>query len=288
MAGSLFGIYLTVPNLDPMIQQLEKSEGKLLNTQKAVQQATEIVKQTWIQYVSGVRVSYSGGTFVVHDRNGEYIRSIQTIVPYRSKTGGIVFSDSEVAQLVEDGYGPFDMKPGLLKSSRARTYIGKDGKEHRYLTVPFRHNVPGANAIGAAMPTNIYNQARKLDFSYITGRNSMGYLTYKWGGRLGNTDQGQKTKPPVGGMDAPYPWTTGPYSGMVRMYDAATGKSGGYLTFRRVSDRSNPNSWWHPGVKPRPVTRAVIEATEKPVLDILRTGLYLDLAMAGIPIPQRG
>jgi hypothetical protein len=280
--SSLFGLYLSVPNLDTILESLEKVESGLPNTAKAVEQSTLVIQQIWQSYAFGARVTYSGGTFVVQARNGDYARSIQRQFPYRGKTSGIVFSDSEEAELIEKGYGPYDMKPGLLKSEKAR--VTKDGK--RYINIPFRHNVPGAGATGAPMPLSIYNQASKLDFSKITGRNAWGRFTYIWGGRLGESDQGKKIKPQVGGMTAPYQWKTGAYSGMVRMQDEATGKSGGYLTFRRISEKSDPNAWWHPGARPKPVTQAVIEAAEPQVLQMLRTGAALDLAMAGLPIPK--
>lgn len=286
MSGSFFGIYLTVPNLDPMIEKLEKQGIELPNLTKAVQDSTLAIQQTWQAYAMGATVTYSGGTFVIKGGNGDYARSIQRQVPYRGKLSGLVYSDAKIAELIEDGYGPYDMKPGLLKSSKARTRTDKNGKQVRYITIPFRHNVPGAGAIGAPMPQNIYNQASQLDFSKITGRTPFGSFTYSWGGRLGASDQGIKTKPPVGGMTGAYTWKTGPYSGMVRMLDTATGKSGGYLTFRRISENSDPNSWWNPGQKPRPVTQAVIEKAEPSVLRMLRTGAALDLAMAGVPIPR--
>lgn len=282
MSGSLFGIYLSVPNLDAVLDSLEKIEGSLPNTAKAVEQSTLIVQQIWQSYAMGARVTYSGGSFIVQSRNGDYARSIQRQFPYRSRTSGIVFADSLEADMVEDGYGPYDMKPKLLSSSKARV----NDKGQRYITIPFRHNVPGAGATGAAMPQNIYNQAKRLDFSTITGRNPWGRFTYLWGGRTGASSQGQQTKAKVGGMTAPYQWKTGQYSGMVRMKDSATGKSGGYLTFRRISENSDPNSWWHPGQKPRPVTQAVIENSEEQVLRLIRTGAALDLAMAGLPIPK--
>jgi hypothetical protein len=31
------------------------------------------------------------------------------------------------------------------------------------------------------------------------------------------------------------------------------------MTFRRVSSNSSPNSWIHPGIEPKPITRAIVE-----------------------------
>lgn len=292
--GSLFGLYLTVPNLDQTITELENSVTKMPNMTQAVQQSTRVIQEAWQGMMTGATITYSGGTFTIHDRTGELRKSIHREFPYRDKLSGLIYSESEVMARVEKGYPAFDIKKGLLASSKAKT----SKKGHRYITVPFRHNVPSADGIGAPMPQSIYNQAVKLDFSRTTGRNPFGEATYSWGGRLPANPFGQRTKLaiPNSGMQAPYEWKTGLYSGMVRMYDTATGNTGGYLTFRRVSERwydkkgkphgTDPNAWWHPGQPPKPITQAVIERTEKQVLSMIRTGAALDLAMAGLPIPD--
>ncbi len=282
MSQSSIGFTITLPNVDDALRALAKTQSLMTNTQKAVEESTLLIQQAWITAVSGVDVTYSGGTFVVNDRTGQYMRSIQRQVPYRGRLSGIVYSDWEGAARIEKGYAPFDMKPGLLRSSKAKQ--GKDGS--RYITVPFRHNTPGSNATGASMPKSIYNQAKKLDLSSITGRTPWGTFTYQWGGRLPSSPVGQRTKLPTGGMNAPYTWKTGQYSGMVRMGQPGGKRATGYLTFRRVSTKSDPNSWWHSGQPPKPVTAAVKEITEPSVLSIIRTGFALDLAMAGLPIPN--
>lgn len=51
-----------------------------------------------------------------------------------------------------------------------------------------------------------------------------------------------------------YTWVAGKYEGMIRQtkkYDKAVQSK--YQTFRRVSEKSDPNSWWHPGFPKVPI-----------------------------------
>lgn len=274
---SLLSISADLPNIDGILRAVEKAQqGELTHTRDAVRSATiDLVQRKWIEYASGVTVTYSGGTFRVQSVSGEYVRSISDGIRFLDDLTGEVFSTSPQASTIEDGIPAYDMKPGLLSSPKAKK--NKDGG--RYITVPFRHGTPGT-ATMPSMPTNVYAQANKLGFSrrnnfikaFFTGRK------YTWDGRLKESAQGQRShiKPHSG---AGYTWKTGKYSGMIR-----AGKAGHaqYLTFRRVSDNSDPNSWQHPGVKPRPIREAVIENTKDEVLTLIRRGFEMDLYFMGL------
>lgn len=142
--------------------------------------------------------------------------------------GGSLTLRGKWANMLESGFPAFDMKDGFQKSKRV---VKKNG-DGWYLTIPFRHRTPGTvgSAVrGKEMPTDIYAQARLL---------------------LGN---GQRLR----GTETQYPpqvsWTgyqhkSGFYENMVRnekIYDKAIQST--YFTFRRVSDKSDPESWKHPG-----------------------------------------
>lgn len=131
--------------------------------------------------------------------------------------------------MLESGFGPFDMKdPGFRNSVHAKPR--KDGTGW-YLTIPFRHRTPGTvgSAVGGqAMPADIYAQARVL--------------------MAGQRLTGTEFNYPPGVSWTGYQHKNGIYEGMVRnvkTYDKATQST--YFTFRRVSDRSDPDSWMHPG-----------------------------------------
>lgn len=274
---SLLTIGADLPNLDNVIRAVERAgKGELHYTKQAVRSATvDLVQRTWIEYASGAWVSYSGGTFRVQSVTGEYVRSIQEGLRFPEDLTGEVFTTSPHSSYIEDGQPAHDLKPGLLSSPKAKT--GKDGK--KYITVPYRHGVPGTVGL-PAMPKNVYQLAQQLGFSrrnnflkaFFTGRK------YTWNGRLQESSQGQRTHfgshPGAG-----YTWKTGQFSGMVRV-----GKRGHtqYLTFRRVSENSDPRSWQHPGVEPRPIREAVVENTREEVLALIRRGFEMDLYFMGL------
>src|SRR5690606_41620082 len=78
-------------------------------------------------------------------------------------------------------------------------------RSRSYLSTPSRHNVPGSDALGPAMPHDVYALARKLAPSSIIGQTqrlsgtgafdirTRQHLTvnqnvYRWGGRLDAED----------------------------------------------------------------------------------------------------
>jgi len=150
---------------------------------------------------------------------------------------------------------------GLLRGPNSR--VAKDGKS-RYNTVPFGHSAPGRGAVGqkgAVMPQDIYALAKRLPHGgrlklpgelsgWGTRSKVPAGVNAEWNRRQSFIGRFLRTPP----MTAPYTHKTGHYEGMVR-----TGRKGhtSYMTFRRVSSNSSPNSWIHPGREPNPILAAV-------------------------------
>ena len=151
------------------------------------------------------------------------------VYPY----GGDVFSGAVVLRekfpnMLESGFPAFDEKIGFGKSSRKHT--SKDGKGW-YLTIPMRHSTPGAYMYGQPMPPEIYKEAKKL--SNTERLSIQGGQQTSWTG---------------------YVHKSNIYDGLTRIiksyHNPNTGKvtkQSQYMTFRRVSNNSDPLSWWHPG-----------------------------------------
>lgn len=150
------------------------------------------------------------------------------VYPYGNDAfAGAVVLKGQFPNMLEAGFPAFDEKIGFSKSSRKHT--SKSGGW--YLTIPMRHSTPGSFMYGSPMPKNIYSQAKKL--------NNREHL---------NIQGGQKTS-----------WTgyvhkNNIYDGLTRIiksyHNVNTGKvtnQSQYFTFRRVSDKSDPLSWMHPG-----------------------------------------
>lgn len=207
----------------------------------AVQQALLYVQSAWIAAVSGSAAPGMSRP-VTDDRYAAALATPDALeYPFNADPfqGRVTMTDPALAQRYETGYKPFDIKPGLLRGKSAKT--AKAG--HRYAVVPFIHATPGTvGQKGAALPAVVYQVAAAAT----------------QGGRVSLLPQlallGQRSKLPIGGMATPYTWKTGPYAGLVR--GGRTGHTT-YQTFRTVSDRSDPASWWHPGMPPNPIIASV-------------------------------
>lgn len=173
------------------------------------------------------------------------------IYPDGDDMSGAVQLKGKLPNMIESGYGTFDIKIGFSKSSRK--IAKKDGGW--YLTIPFRHSTPGSFMYGNPMPKDIYGVAKKLN----------GYVK-------GQTGAGRISQPGVGDVSwKGYQRKNKTYDGMVRIvksYQKATQSQ--YMTFRRVSDKSDPNSWWHPGYPGIKIASSLESFAEKTFVDILK------------------
>lgn len=153
----------------------------------------------------------------------------------------LVWSDYKYADEIENGRPARDLKKMLDTSLKVRR--GKSGR--RYLIIPFRHNTPGNDATAASMPQHVYDVARKLKPSVVTGMTTrlsgtgafdiktrqmltVPQRVYKWGGRL----------PP--GMAGPVAkGHTDRFAGMVKMKEAGSrAKYSQFMTFRVMAEGS--------------------------------------------------
>jgi hypothetical protein len=147
-------------------------------------------------------------------------------------------SDNPLPMMVEDGVSPFDMKTGFGESDKRK--ITENGW---YLTIPFRHATSDAVAestlFASTMPREVYNIAKGA-----TAPLKISDLPEQY--RVKGVRQEIRTEDKIWGE---YKHKTAQYEGLVRVETSSGNekKRGGYFTFRRVSNNSDPNSWIHPG-----------------------------------------
>ena len=143
------------------------------------------------------------------------------IYPY----GGDAFSGAVELQgkfpnMLESGFPAFDMKTGFKKSSKV-----KQTKSGWYLTIPIRHSTPNSFMYGTPMTKDVYNQAKKL--KHGESLSIKGGQETSWNGYVHKSSK---------------------YDGLTRIVkDYGKTKQSQYFTFRRVSNNSDPMSWYHPG-----------------------------------------
>ncbi|NCU26265.1 hypothetical protein EOM86_06025 [Candidatus Nomurabacteria bacterium] len=129
---------------------------------------------------------------------------------------------------IEFGIPSFDMKDGFKKSKKA--HEKKDGGW--YLTIPFRHANPSALAsstvFSGVMPRDIYQAVSKIPKGKGLGKTDLppAHRTVQ------ESMTGYTHKAPI-------------YQGLMA---SVVNNHTTYTTFRRVSDKSDGDSWFHSGL----------------------------------------
>lgn len=171
----------------------------------------------------------------------EYLKAMYIERPSATEAVfGLSARESKLALMIEEGHGPWDEKPFLLGSLKAKRT--KDGKP--FLTVPFRHATPQAIAeagiFSSIMPQDIYQLAKNSPMPLKRSQ-------------LPESQQipGVRKEINVPGLKVPeYIHKAAKYEGLVRVEASSSENEnrGQYMTFRRVSDNSDPNSWFNGGI----------------------------------------
>lgn len=186
----------------------------------------------------------------------EYLRAVYIERPSSLEAVfGLSVRESPLALMVEEGASPFDEKPGFQKSSKAKQ---KKNGLGWYLTVPFRHATPQAIAeseiFKSIMPQSVYdlakNASKPLKRSDLPSEHQI---------------LGIRKEINIPGLKVPeYVHKAAKYEGLVRVKAESSEieKRGNYFTFRRVSDTSDPNSWWNGGITAKRLMDRALEAAE--------------------------
>jgi hypothetical protein len=200
----------------------------------AVQRAAEDAKYRWADAVMKAPGIWA-------KEREAYVASIGWRWVDGNHLSAVVETNLPLADEIENGRPARDLKRMLNTSVKAR-----NGKNGRYLIIPFRHNTTGNSAHAPAMPSAIYSLAGGMDKSLIVGhgkresgtgafslKTKQKYLVrqrqYSWGDRL-PSGLAPKLKDSH---------RTDIYAGMTRM-NTSSGeqKSSKYLTFRVMSEHS--------------------------------------------------
>lgn len=144
---------------------------------------------------------------------------------------------------VEQGISAFDQKSGFSRSNKK--HPKKDGGW--YLTIPFRFATPTAIAESSIFSQILPNKVYQVAKTELT--NSKRQLTVS---QLPKEFQNLGIRPEVsnkGTTYQAYQHKSPIFAGMQRIESEGSQKHGQYVTFRRVSDLSDPNAWIHTGIQ---------------------------------------
>lgn len=203
----------------------------------------------------------------LHSTRNEYIRNLN--IQHISATRKAIILTGKIPNMIEEGASAYDMKPGFLGSSKAKT--DKNGR--KYLIIPFRHATP--NAIGESqifanvMPQDVYKVVKTLAPTKTDLNNGI----IERGGRLDIQDipqqyQAPRVRPAFSDINKTttfpsYTHKSSIYEGMIRnekTYENATQSS--YVTFRRVSENSDIMSWIHKGFQAQHFAKKAVNQTD--------------------------
>jgi len=290
-------IKVDVQEMVPEFIQLSK-RGKnnlvLATTMRAIEWLSERYQEMWMGAAEGAALQ--GLPFTIHST--QYQRTIKrrqmTPTTWEIYTDYTTKSGLSVTDILEHGHGLIDLKQGLLHGPKSR-----QGKNGRYNVVSFRHGTPGSDQFRSnPMPMSTYKQIRSIikqaaaqksgaasqidSGSTYSSKSSVqpGHTT-QWGASISKADtRGIRSKliSEKGKRVGEYTWKAGRYAGMVAMQQSTTHSlRSGYMTFRIVSEASDPMSWIVPEQPPWPVRQAIINTMAPIAEDILRTALQEDI-----------
>lgn len=146
---------------------------------------------------------------------------------------GMTPRQSKLGMMLEEGASAYDIKEGMASSQKKKPKKGGGW----YITVPFRHATSEALAesmtFSGRMPREVEAAVKVSDKPLNLADLPPNYQQRK------TSWVGYKHKAAI-------------YEGLHRRDISATQKEkrGGYYTFRRISDKSEENSWMHPGFEP--------------------------------------
>lgn len=158
---------------------------------------------------------------------------------------------SKLARMIEEGATPFDMKTGFSKSSKVK--LNKKGEW--YMNIPFRHATP--DAVGESelfsnrIPREVYDIARRNQGAPVTRQQ----LPSEFRQVGQNPASGYVHRAPI-------------FQGLTRREVGATPteRRGQYMTFRRVSQNSDPKSWIHKGIRAHNFMQRTVGELDVPTL----------------------
>lgn len=212
--------------------QVSKEEAQGLAT-SILNRLTISLKQGWIDQANSLKSS----------RN-EYQRSIYIKrVDYKTAIVGLT---GWLPNAVENGMSPFDEKEGFSHSSKRKISIRTvDGIRQRgwYLTIPFRQATPESigesEAFTGNMPREIYDIAKNLkqgesiSYGMLPEQQRILGIRHKVTSSSGQVYEDYTHKSPL-------------FEGMIK---GQKQYHGSYVTFRRVSDKSDNNAFIHTGIE---------------------------------------
>jgi hypothetical protein len=206
---------------------LDKEESRLLS-KSIVNKLAKEFDSLWeeeIKTLKSSRNAYKRAKYEVPPQIDDY--SAVFTLSGAGETGTL-------AMMIENGVSSFDMKEGFRNSDKAEN----KGTENWYLTIPMQIATADAIADSPVFSGKMEEEIQKIvkRDSILTKKNVPKELQIKT----------KRSEVEVKGVKIPeYKSKSFKFEGLKRNIDP---KHGGYFQFRRVSEKSDDNSWIHTGI----------------------------------------
>lgn len=231
--------------------------------------ADEDIKQFTSNIISEIATEFSMHWEKAADVLGQTRQEYQNSI-YVEKVNDftyIVGLNGWLPNAIEQGISSFDQKDWFEKSNKVK--YNKEGDW--YLTIPFRHGAEGtigeSTVFSGTMPSEVYKQAKELKpRESLKARNlPIGLIEPKAKPRIGKSKIFEE-----------YQRKHSIYEGIQRKEDIKG--RGGYTSFRRVGENSDPASWIHPGIEAHNLAEKAFETMDiEATVDLLAENLIEQL-----------
>lgn len=156
----------------------------------------------------------------------------------------VVIHTQDIAVYLEEGTVSRDMKAILANHGTPNKTDGK-----RYIRIPFEH--ARASLIKAGVDESEINdvvaRAKAGERPRLTDMGGVGVRRKYFIGNPGLRRLTMEQGIGRGGRPLHYQWKSSPFEGAMPMIKS--GQAVGFKTFRTMSEKSDPNSWIHPGIR---------------------------------------
>lgn len=226
-------------DISDIVQQSYLNESEVRSLSKSILNGVyESYKRLWQQQYSvlkSTRAIYEGAV------SSEFIDDFN--MAFILNGDGVNW----IALALEEGKAPYDLKEGFSKSDKRKPSYRNKESTGWYLTIPFRVATPEALA-----ESSLFSYSANED-EFMTKMPKKVYDVAKTGATITNSNIPiefviKDKRAEINRMDIKVPeyeHKSNRWEGVKRSESGQY--QGRYFKFRRVCDRSDPNSWWHKG-----------------------------------------
>jgi spermidine/putrescine-binding protein len=229
-------------NIDDLIDELNLPTNTADTiVEQCVNEVTQSIYESWKKEASDKLKS----------TRTDYIEGLDIVTT--SRFARQIVLKGALNQMIEKGAAPYDMKEHFKKSSKVKyapVYNSETGETdfRWYLTIPFRIGTPGIVGENSAFSNIMPKSIHKIMKSKPANE---GLKSAETPSPYDIPQSRAAIQIPSKNIDIPeYKHKSGMFEGMVKKV-GAYGKTtqNTYMTFRRVGEASDPNSWIHSGIK---------------------------------------